>query len=309
MGLKEALANVTDAYGEGAIFRLDDASLDVEVISTGIPTLDYAVGAGGLPRGRVTEIFGQESSCKTTLALYLIASAQQAGGQCIFIDAEHALDPEWVKRIGVDADSLYVAQPDCGEQALEICETMITAGDVDVVVIDSVAALVPRAELAGDFGDSHMGLQARLMSQAMRKLTAKLQDSKTVLVFINQIREKIGIVFGNPEVTPGGRALKFYSSVRIETRRGKPIKDGDVITGVEIKARVVKNKIGPPFKVGLFDLDYRTGINIETAALDVAVEEDLVVKSGSWYALAETGEKLGQGRAKAGSAYAEYRKI
>ena len=303
MGLKEAIANVTKEYGDGAIFRLDDAALDVEVIPTGIATVDEALGAGGLPRGRVIEVFGQESSAKTTLALYLIANAQRQGGQCVFIDAEHALDPDYARRVGVDADSLYIAQPDNGEQALEIAMAMVEAGDVDVVVIDSVAALVPEAELRGDIGDAHVGRQARMMSQALRILTPKLISSNTVVVFINQIREKVGVMFGNPEVTPGGRALKFFSSVRIETRKGKPIKDGEDILGTEIKVKIVKNKVGPPFVKASFDLDYGTGINVEAAELDVALSKGLVVQKGSWYADAETGEKLGQGRASAAEKY------
>ncbi len=295
------IAELNEEFGQGAAMTLASADVDVEVISTGIPSLDIALVAGGLPRGRVVEIFGPESSGKTTLALYTILSAQRMGGTCMFIDAEHALDPAYASMIGVDIDSLILSQPDSAEQALEICDMACKSASLDVIVVDSVAALVPRAEIEGDMGDAHVGLQARLMSQALRKLTNTLQNSysPTVLIFINQLREKIGVMFGNPETQPGGRALKFYASVRIDTRAhvGDRIKVDDQIVGVRIKAKVVKNKIGPPFRTAEFDLMYEKGISIVGSLLDIAEDLDIVKKSGAWY-YDSNGEKLAQGRPK-----------
>lgn len=304
MSLKDTLKGIEKDFGAGTTFKGNDSGLDIEVIPTGIITLDNALGTGGLPRGRVVEIFGQESSAKTTLSLTSVATAQALGENCVFIDVEHALDPVYAKNIGVNMDDLIIAQPDSAEQALELCERFITSGDVGIVVVDSVAALVPRAEIAGDYGDSHIGLQARLMSQAMRKMTEVLSSSPTVCVFINQVREKVGVVFGSHEVTSGGRALKFYSSVRIETRRGKAIKDGDNFVGTIIKANVVKNKVGPPFHKVEMELFYGEnglpiGLSREGALIEECVSQGLVVKSGAWYAVTESGEKMGQGVTKA----------
>jgi len=304
VSLKDTLKGIEKDFGAGAVFRGNDSGLDIEVIPTGIVTLDNALGAGGLPRGRVVEIFGQPSSAKTTLSLTLIATAQAMGENCVFIDVEHALDPSYAKNIGVNTDELIIAQPDSAEQALELCERFILSGDVGVVVVDSVAALVPRAEIAGDYGDTHIGLQARLMSQAMRKMTGALSSSPTVCVFINQIREKVGVIFGSPEITSGGRALKFYASVRIETRRGKAIKDGDNFVGTVIKANVVKNKVGPPFRKVEMELFYGEdglpiGLSREGALIEECVSRGLVVKSGAWYAVTESGERMGQGITKA----------
>jgi recombination protein RecA len=294
--LEVAVGQIEKQFGKGSIMRLGarNAISPTEAISTGSISIDYALGIGGLPRGRVTEIFGPESSGKTTLALQVIAEAQKAGGMAAFVDAEHALDAEYAKKLGVEIDNLLVSQPDNGEQALEIVEVLIRSGSVDVVVVDSVAALVPRAEIEGEMGDAQMGLQARLMSQALRKLTGSISKSKTVLIFINQLREKIGVMFGNPETTTGGRALKFYASIRIDIRRIAAIKDGDVAVGGRTRVKVVKNKMAPPFREAEFDIMYGEGISREGDLLDLAVERKIVDKSGAWFAYA--GERLGQGR-------------
>jgi len=297
--LDSAISAIEKQYGKGSIMRLGsrDVFVPVSVIPSGSVSLDAALGVGGFPRGRVIEIFGPESGGKTTLALHAIASAQRMGGQAAFIDAEHALDPVYSKRLGVDVDNLLVSQPDNGEQALEITETLIRTNAVDIVVVDSVAALVPKAELEGDMGDPQMGLQARLMSQALRKLTAIVSKSKTCLIFINQIREKIGVMFGNPETTTGGRALKFYSSVRVDIRRIQAIKEGDRVVGSRTRAKVVKNKLSAPFREAEFDILYGEGISKETDLLDVGLEKQLLEKSGTW--LSFGGERLGQGRESA----------
>jgi len=293
--LDSALGQIEKAFGKGSIMRLDDdpASL-VPGISTGSLSLDLALGGRGVPRGRVVEIFGPESSGKTTLTLSVVASAQKAGGVAAFIDAEHALDPSWARRVGVNLDDLLVSQPDTGEQALEICELLVRSNAVDVIVIDSVAALIPRAEIEGEMGDAHVGLQARLMSQALRKLTGAISRSRCTVIFINQIREKIGVMFGNPETTPGGRALKFYSSVRIDIRRTATIKDTDKAVGNRTRARVVKNKIAPPFRDGEFDIMFDEGISSSGDLLDLAVNESIVSKSGAWFNYGSL--RLGQGR-------------
>jgi recombination protein RecA len=291
-----AVGQIEKQFGKGSIMRLGarNAISPTEAISTGSISIDYALGIGGLPRGRVTEIFGPESSGKTTLALQVIAEAQRNGGMAAFVDAEHALDAEYAKKLGVDIDNLLVSQPDNGEQALEIVEVLVRSNSVDVVVVDSVAALVPRAEIEGEMGEAQMGLQARLMSQALRKLTGGISRSKTVLIFINQLREKIGVMFGNPETTTGGRALKFYSSIRIDIRRIGAIKDGDVATGGRTRVKVVKNKMAPPFREAEFDIMYGEGVSREGDLIDLAVERKIIEKSGAWFAYG--GERLGQGR-------------
>jgi recombination protein RecA len=291
-----ALAQIEKQFGKGSIVRLGsrEALLPIAVISTGSISFDAALGVGGVPRGRVTEIFGPESSGKTTITLQIIAEAQKAGGLAAFVDAEHALDPGYAKKLGVDVDNLLVSQPDSGEQALEITEALVKSGAIDVLVVDSVAALVPKAELDGEMGDSHMGLQARLMSQALRKLTGSVSKSRTALIFINQIREKIGVMFGNPETTTGGRALKFYSSVRIDIRRIAAVKEGDTVVGSRTKVKIVKNKVAAPFREAEFDILYGEGISREGDVLDLAVTHNVVEKSGAWYSYA--GERIGQGR-------------
>jgi recombination protein RecA len=294
--LDAAVGQIEKQFGKGSIMRLGANNIiaPVEVISTGAISIDYALGIGGVPRGRVIEIFGPESSGKTTLALQVIAEAQRKGGMAAFVDAEHALDAAYAKKLGVDLDNLLVSQPDNGEQALEIVEVIIRSNSVDVVVVDSVAALVPRAEIEGDMGDAQMGLQARLMSQALRKLTGAVSKSKTSLIFINQLREKIGVMFGNPETTTGGRALKFYSSVRIDIRRIGAIKDGENVVGGRTRVKVVKNKMAPPFREAEFDIMYGEGVSREGDLIDIAVEHKIVEKSGAWFAYG--GERLGQGR-------------
>jgi len=294
-----AFAQIEKQFGKGSIMRLGskEAIVPIAVISTGAISFDAALGVGGVPRGRVVEIFGPESSGKTTIALQVIAQAQAQGGLAAFVDAEHALDPGYAKKLGVDVDNLLVSQPDYGEQALEIADALVRSGAIDVLVVDSVAALVPKAELDGEMGDSHMGLQARLMSQALRKLTGIVSKSRTCLIFINQIREKIGVMFGNPETTTGGRALKFYSSVRIDIRRIAAIKEGDVVTGSRTKVKVVKNKVAAPFREAEFDIMYGEGISREGDLLDVAVNHGLLEKSGAWFSY--KGERIGQGRENA----------
>ncbi|MEG6615684.1 recombinase RecA [Peptococcaceae bacterium 1198_IL3148] len=297
--LEAALAKIEKDHGKGSIMRLGEvnAKLQVEKIPTGCMALDLALGIGGIPRGRVTEIYGAESSGKTTIALHVIAEAQRAGGVAAIIDAEHALDPTYAEALGVDIDNLLISQPDTGEQGLEICEALVRSGAVDVVVIDSVAALVPRAEIEGEMGDAHVGLQARLMSQALRKLTGVISKSKTAAIFINQLREKVGVMFGNPETTPGGRALKFYASVRMEVRKSEQLKQGTDVLGNRTKVKIVKNKVAPPFKVAEFDIMYGEGISKEGSIVDIGVELDVVQKSGAWYAYNQ--ERLGQGRENA----------
>ena len=303
--LDAALAQIEKQYGKGSVMKLGDSSanMNIEVIPTGSLSLDIALGLGGVPRGRIIEVFGPESSGKTTVALHSVAEIQKRGGIAGFIDAEHALDPVYAKNIGVNIDDLYISQPDCGEQALEITETMVRSGAVDVIIVDSVAALVPKAEIDGEMGDSHMGLHARLMSQALRKLTAVVSKTNCVVIFINQLREKVGVVFGNPEVTTGGRALKFYASVRMDVRRIDTLKMGGEIVGNRTRVKVVKNKVAPPFKEAEFDIMFGKGISREGDILDLAVANDIVDKSGAWYAY--MGDKIGQGRENAKAFLAE----
>lgn len=296
--LEKALKDIEKQFGKGSVMKLgEQTDRKISTVSTGSLSLDIALGVGGYPRGRVVEIYGPESSGKTTVALHAIAAAQAKGGQAAFIDAEHALDPEYAKKLGVDIDELLLSQPDTGEQALEICEALVRSGAIDIVVVDSVAALVPKAEIEGEMGDSHVGLQARLMSQALRKLSGAINKSKTNAIFINQIREKVGVMFGSPEVTPGGRALKFYASVRIDVRRGEAIKQGTDIVGNKTRIRVVKNKVAPPFRTAEVDIMYGQGISQEGEIVDLGAEKEVIQKSGAWYSY--EGERLGQGRENA----------
>jgi recombination protein RecA len=296
--LNLAIAQIEKSCGKGSIMRMDEKEkVRVEAVPTGAINLDAAIGVGGIPRGRVTEIYGPESSGKTTLCLHVVANAQKMGGIAAFIDAEHALDIEYARKLGVDVESLLISQPDTGEQALEICEILVRSGAVDIVVIDSVAALVPKAEIEGDMGDSHVGLQARLMSQALRKLTGAIARSKTIVIFINQLREKIGVMFGNPETTTGGKALKFYASLRLDIRRIGPVKEKEDVVGSHVRVKVVKNKVAPPFKQAEFDIMYAEGISHTSLLVDIGSEANIIEKSGAWYSY--KGQKIGQGRENA----------
>lgn len=306
--LEMALGQIEKQFGKGAVMKLGESThLSVEVIPTGALGLDIALGVGGVPRGRIVEVYGPESSGKTTVALHIVAEAQKAGGEAAFIDAEHALDPVYAKKLGVDIDNLIVSQPDTGEQALEIAEALVRSGAIDVIVIDSVAALVPKAEIDGEMGDAHVGLQARLMSQALRKLAGVISKSKTTAIFINQLREKVGIMFGNPETTPGGRALKFYASVRMDVRKIETIKQGSDMVGNRTRVKVVKNKVAPPFKEAEFDIVYGQGISKEGNILDVGVNLDIVSKSGAWFSY--NGQRIGQGRENAKQFLKENREL
>lgn len=307
--LEMALHQIEKQFGKGSIMKLGEkaANMHLEVIPTGALTLDVALGVGGVPRGRVMEIYGPESSGKTTVALHILAEAQKMGGTAAFIDAEHALDPSYAKKLGVDIDNLLISQPDTGEQALEIAEALVRSGAVDIIVVDSVAALVPRAEIEGEMGDTHVGLQARLMSQALRKLTGATSKSNTIIVFINQIREKVGVMFGNPEITPGGRALKFYASIRLEVRKTETLKQGADIVGVRTRVKVVKNKVAPPFKQADFDIMYGEGISREGSIIDIGTDMNIIEKSGAWYSY--KGERLGQGRENVKEYLKEHREI
>lgn len=307
--LDNALKKIEKDYGKGAIMRLGDVvdRMNIEVISSGCLAIDLAVGVGGFPRGRVIEIYGPESSGKTTVALHAIAEAQKAGGIAAFIDAEHALDPVYARNLGVDINNLLVSQPDCGEQALEITESLVRSGAVDMIVVDSVAALVPKAEIEGEMGDAHVGLQARLMSKALRKLTGIISKSRAVVIFINQLREKVGIMFGNPETTTGGRALKFYSTIRFDVRKGEVIKQNNENVGSRTKVKVVKNKVAPPFKTAEFDLMYGTGVSYEGTLIDIGVSMDIIKKSGAWYSYND--ERMGQGKEAAKDYLREHKEI
>ena len=306
--LDMALAQIDKQFGKGSIMRMGEkGSMAIEAISTGALSLDLALGIGGLPRGRVTEIYGPESSGKSTLAMHVVAEAQRNGGTCAYIDAEHAMDPIYARAIGVDVDQVLISQPDTGEQALEIADMLVRSGAIDVIVIDSVAALTPRAEIEGEMGDSHVGLQARLMSQALRKITANLNKTGTIAVFINQLREKIGVMFGSPETTPGGRALKFYSSVRLDIRRIESLKDGAEVVGNRTRVKVVKNKVSPPFRQAEFDIMYGKGISREGTLIDMAVDLGIVTKSGAWFTY--EGEQLGQGRENAKNFLTEHPEV
>ncbi|MCD8218671.1 MAG: recombinase RecA [Clostridiales bacterium] len=307
--LDAAIAQIEKQYGKGSIMKLGDPNIhmDVETIPTGCLSLDIALGLGGIPRGRIVEVYGPESSGKTTVALHMVAEVQKRGGIAGFIDAEHALDPAYARNIGVDIDNLYISQPDNGEQALEITETMVRSGAVDIVIVDSVAALVPKAEIEGDMGDAHVGLQARLMSQALRKLTAVISKSNCIVIFINQLREKVGVMFGNPETTTGGRALKFYASIRLDVRRVESLKQSGEVIGNHTRIKVVKNKVAPPFKQAEFDIMFGKGISREGDILDLAADIDVINKSGAWYAY--NGEKIGQGRENAKNFLAEQPEI
>ena len=293
--LEVALGKIEKDFGKGSVMKLGDAAkMQVDVIPTGCLRLDFALGVGGLPRGRIVEIYGPESSGKTTLALHAVAQCQKEGGIAAFIDAEHALDPIYARKLGVKIEDLYVSQPDNGEQALDICESLVRSGAVDIVVVDSVAALVPKAEIEGDMGDSHVGLQARLMSQALRKLTGVINKTNAVVIFINQLREKVGVLYGNPETTTGGRALKFYVTIRIDVRKGEPIKNGSEVIGYKTKIKIVKNKVAPPFKTTIVDMLFGEGLSKSSEVLDLAVEHDIIMKSGAWYSYNDV--RIGQGR-------------